>query len=180
MENWKSIRGFEGYYEVSDHGRIRRPSMSLGRYKTEKVLSPVRCKGNIGYLMVTLKAGCDKAKTLYIHSTVLDAFVCSRPKGMFACHNDGDIENNHASNLRWDTRSSNEMDKVKHETDNRGQNHGMSKLTNDQAKEIKTMLLDGVASAEVASKFCVSRRHILDIARGRRWGWLSIDFKGAA
>lgn len=45
---------------------------------------------------------------------VLEAFLGPRPKGMVACHIDGDIDNNSITNLRWDTQASNIRDTVLH------------------------------------------------------------------
>lgn len=51
-----------------------------------------------------------------IHRLVLAAFVGAPPEGLIGCHNDGNKLNNHVSNLRWDTYSSNMLDAVKHGT----------------------------------------------------------------
>lgn len=59
----------------------------------------------------------------YVHVAVLEAFVGPRPPKHDGCHNDGDNTNNHLSNLRWDTRSSNIRDAVKHRT------HAKTRLT---------------------------------------------------
>lgn len=47
---------------------------------------------------------------------VLAAFVGPCPDGMEGCHNDGDCTNDLLSNLRWDTRSANNLDAVRHHT----------------------------------------------------------------
>jgi HNH endonuclease len=54
----------------------------------------------------------------YIHAEVLMAFVGPRPEGLDACHNDGHPQNNHVTNLRWDTRLANNRDILKHGTHN--------------------------------------------------------------
>ena len=38
MENWKSVVGYEGYYEVSDLGNVR----SVARVKKGKTLKPIK------------------------------------------------------------------------------------------------------------------------------------------
>lgn len=44
---------------------------------------------------------------------MLEAFRGISSDGMHACHNDGDKLNNSLPNLRWDTPSENEQDKVR-------------------------------------------------------------------
>jgi len=55
----------------------------------------------------------DRAHKL-VHRLVLEAFAGPCPDGMEACHGDGDPTNNRRLNLRWDTRSSNQLDTVRH------------------------------------------------------------------
>ena len=66
----------------------------------------------------------------------LTTFINPCPDGMECCHNDGDHTNNWLSNLRWDTRSANQMDRVDHSTSNRGERCGAHKLTEDEVLEI--------------------------------------------
>lgn len=51
-----------------------------------------------------------------VHRLVLEAFVGPCPEGMEGCHGDGDPTNNSLGNLRWDTATSNQLDKVRHGT----------------------------------------------------------------
>ena len=75
-ERWVAIEGFEGLYEISDHGRARsldRPAKpGRGNYaKKGKILS--QSMGGGGYLAVTLyKDG--KKTTHKIHRLVAKAF----------------------------------------------------------------------------------------------------------
>lgn len=76
--------------------------------------------------------------------------------------------------LSWKTRSENEMDKVEHGTSNRGERHGMSKLTSEEVLEIRR--LEGLVSrADIARMFNVSARQVLDIHKRKNWGWLNDD-----
>ena len=114
MTEWRPVVGFEGLYEVSESGNVR----SLDRLDS---------RGNQikGKKLTQCLVGPRWAVTLYregkryhgpIHRLVLEAFVGPRPDGYDACHNDGDRDNNHISNLRWDTRSANTLDQVQHGT----------------------------------------------------------------
>lgn len=112
-EIWKDIQGFEGFYQVSNLGRVRslQRTTSHGRGLQSRIL-----KGDQrmeGHLQVVLYRD-GRRKTRYIHHLVLEAFVGTRPAGTECCHNDGQPSNNRVSNLRWDTRSNNLLDAYKH------------------------------------------------------------------
>lgn len=119
-ELWKSIVGYEEFYEVSDQGRIR----SLERNVPHKLYGQMQLKSQImrlnkngrGYVHVSLCRD-GNSKSFAVHRLVLQSFVSLRPYGCEACHNDGNIDNNQLFNLRWDTTSANELDKFQHGTD---------------------------------------------------------------
>lgn len=111
MEIWKSIPGYEGTYEVSNLGRIRSLDRidNLGRSKKGVILALVpQPNGRLGVNL--------RGKNHKVHVLVLTAFKGPRPRGMEGCHGDGNHTNNKLDNLRWDTRSSNTKDSVKHGT----------------------------------------------------------------
>lgn len=119
-ETWKPIPGYEGYYEVSDHGRVRSLDRVVNagprakrRKATGRILSPG--VDTCGYEKVQLSVD-GRAKLRSVHHLVLEAFVGPRPHGWDGCHNDGNSRNNHRGNLRWDTRSENHRDAVRHGT----------------------------------------------------------------
>ncbi|OCB56172.1 hypothetical protein A5722_14855 [Mycobacterium vulneris] len=120
MEVWRSVPGYVGLYEVSDRGRVR----SLGRVRTDRRGRTYRrnpklltlCPLKSGHPVVRLYGRGTGPRTLRVHALVLAAFVGPRPDGLEACHGDGDPSNNHVDNLRWDTRSANVLDSVKHGT----------------------------------------------------------------
>lgn len=115
-EVWKPVCGYEGKYEVSDHGQVR----SLDRLDTAG--RPVRGRimkastGSSGYKQVDL-SGTGGAATKHVHRLVLEAFVGACPDGMEACHGDGGAVDNRLANLRWDSRSENMIDRTRHGTD---------------------------------------------------------------
>jgi len=118
-ETWLPIPGFEGSYEVSDYGGVR----SLDRTIQRSDGLIVRLEGRMlaihihnGYPTIRLAHG-NRRLTFGVHRLVLLAFVGPSPDGMEACHNDGDRSNNVLSNLRWDSRSENNKDRIRHGTD---------------------------------------------------------------
>lgn len=117
--------GYEGQFEVSDHGRVRsldrRVPCAGGKTRMIRgqLLRPVVTDS--GHLVVTLP-GRPRRKTR-IHRLVLTAFVRPPQPGEEGCHDpDPDPTNNHLSNLRWDTRAENNRDTVRH-----GRHHWASK-----------------------------------------------------
>ncbi len=74
-----------------------------------------------GYPVVNLKTGIERGRAGYqvrrtIHTLVAAAFIGPRPDGMDTCHNNGDKTDNRLDNLRYDTKSANAFDTLKHGT----------------------------------------------------------------
>jgi len=100
MEIWKSIKGYEGLYEVSNLGRIK----SLERYISSKLNSKRKLKTNIltenidkrGYKLVVLCNDSNR-KTLRIHKLVAITFLDHIPCGH-------DLIVNHKNCIKTDNR----------------------------------------------------------------------------
>lgn len=124
-EFWVPVLEYEGLYEVSNLGRVRSLSRTVVsirgtiRNVTGRVLaSPCN---NAGYPQVVLYR-FGRRKQFGVHVLVAIAFHGERPEGMFACHNDGNSNNNIPENIRWDTPSGNQLDRILH-----GTNHEINK-----------------------------------------------------
>lgn len=122
-ERWRNVIGYEGLYKVSDWGRVR----SLDRVVSDPRGGTRKLKGQILLGRPAMKNGAILALTVRlfrggkglnraIHRIVLEAFVGPCPMDMEGCHNDGDPTNNAVSNLRYDSKENNELDKRKHGT----------------------------------------------------------------
>lgn len=97
MEEWKTIEGYDGRYEVSSHGRIRSVSMFLGNHIYHgKVLSPTIATN--GYLKVNLILR-GKKKTCLVHRLVAKAFIENRKNLPQVNHKDEIKTNNNVDNL---------------------------------------------------------------------------------
>ena len=167
-ETWKPVVGWEGFYEVSDAGRVRRV-VEIPKYRRGKILSPVI--GPKGYLQVTLSNG--HLGNFKIHCLVLEAFVGPRPKGAVTRHLDGDPGNSRLANLTWGTRSENEQDKVLHGTSSRGTGNWAAKLNSRHVLKICKMIDHGANLRDIATSFGVHPSTIADIKHGRTWDWLT-------
>lgn len=165
VEDWKPINGFDGRYEVSSLGRVRSTAYpdTLGRVVRGKVLRNAQRLG--GYFRVELQRdGLTLRRT--IHLLVLQAFIGPPPEGMEGCHNDGNTSNNRLDNLRWDTHSANNLDKIQHGTIARGERNGRAKLTTAQIDEIRTSPEGPIM---LARRLGVNRSVIHKIRRGEIW-----------
>ena len=124
MESWRSIRDYDGLYEVSDLGRVRSldrvvvSSAGWSTFKKGTVLKPI--DNGHGYKHISLwKHGSVRRE--YIHRLVAIAFLGDPPSPEYqVAHGDGVRGNNALVNLRWATPEENASDRVLHGTDRTG------------------------------------------------------------
>lgn len=169
METWKDVVGYEGFYQVSDLGRVR----SLVRLLPAAFEAGIRKEKQIlafgsnrqGRLQVTL---CMHGKTrrFQVHTLVLTAFVGPCPEGMECLHDDNDYTNNKPGNLKWGTHLENMRDKRRHGTQNEGSNHGQAKLTEDQVRAIRA---DTRVMRTIAKDYGVSQVAVVFIKNRKTW-----------
>lgn len=98
-EVWKDIAGFEGFYEVSNHGNVRRADT-----KVQKKTSLNR----YGYPQVNLYKN-NKSHLKRVHRLVTIAFVDNPNPNKYDCvnHKDENPCNNYFENLEWCDRKYN-------------------------------------------------------------------------
>lgn len=105
-EIWLPLVGAEGYYEVSNMGRVKRVRAHHGMYAGAIIKPGPTLKG---YLQVGLSVA-NKHHTVKLHSVVACAFLGPRPDGLVVNHKDGDKNNNSVGNLEYVTH----QDNIKH------------------------------------------------------------------
>lgn len=108
--NWRPIQRFEGLYEVSDQGTVRRLPGTCRRCdgKILPILGSTLVPGRneCGYWHVSLSVA-SRRTTKKVHRLVAEAFLRTPLPGEEINHRDGDKSNNQVNNLEWVTKSEN-------------------------------------------------------------------------
>ena len=118
-EIFKDILGYEGLYQVSNLGNVKRLASYRGKGKgylvDEHLIKP--SINSRGYQHIGLcKNG--KVKTFNIHRLVATAFIDNPDGKPEVDHIDRNKTNNCVNNLRWATRSENNYNRVFKEKNN--------------------------------------------------------------
>lgn len=170
MENWKPITGYEGIYEVSDLGRVKRIKPEYNTY-VGKILA-----GGLdsdGYRVVLLyKNG--KRRMFKEHRLVAAAFIPNPDKLPQVNHKNAIKTDNKAENLEWCSCQDNISHAVNKGLWNpaKGSKHPASKLTEEDVVDIRVRLSVGQSCQRISVLFGVSPATIQDILSKRTWKWL--------
>jgi hypothetical protein len=146
---WKDIPGYEGWYQASRCGKIRRLRTiynGQGKLPAPNVreLSPLWYRK--GYYKVHLGScgGTRPMSRQYIHRVIYRTFHGEIPEGMTVNHIDGSHDNNHADNLELATHAeqhhhARELGIIRNKT-NAG--HKRPTLTEDDVLTIRATLTE--------------------------------------
>ena len=104
-EIWKDVKDYEGLYQVSNLGRVKRlewKRFSLGKWQTikEKVLK--QTIGTTGYWHISLNKN-GSHNTYKVHRLVARAFIPNPDNLPCINHKDNNPLNNKVENLEWCT-----------------------------------------------------------------------------
>lgn len=168
-ETWLPVPGYEGLYEVSSYGQVRRSNgsrMAPAGY----ILKPrITHDGYVRY-------GLSKNRRYWhvkSHRLVALAFLGPPPfPKAHVAHFDGDRMNNHVLNLRWASQLENEADKKRHGRVRGappGEKHPQARLTIDLVKEMRQDAVSGTAIKTIAKKFGVATLTAYDAIVGKTW-----------
>ncbi len=167
-EMWLPAPEFEGYYEVSNTGHVRR---TLNPRKTRLgYLSPVITA--IGYERVGLHGqGEDATKLInvFVHRLVAKAFVPNPGNKPETNHKNGIKTDNRAENLEWCTRSENELHAYASGLAKRGSGHGNAKIDENDVKTIRKLRKEGVSLPQLSAKFSLSQSALSSICHYKVW-----------
>jgi len=159
-EIWKPVLEWEGFYEVSNLGRVRSLSnwVKAGRGNMKRAGRILSNFNRQGRLFVNLNYGGYRT-TVTVHRLVLESFVGLRPEGLECKHLNGNAANNHISNLVWGTKLENEADKVA---------HGTASRPPLNIEEINDIRASPKKQQELADQYGVSQSLISRIKSGER------------
>jgi hypothetical protein len=168
MEQWRPATGFEGWYEVSSMGRVRRSRPGKATY-VGKILKLHTRKS--GHQTVSLRS-CGRDRQTEIHRLVAAAFIGACPSGKEVNHIDGKPAHNVPENLEYVTRSEN----VKHAyrtgllKARRGEAVNGSKLI---AHDIRLIRNSPLGTTALAMHYGVATITIKHIRARRTWKHIS-------
>lgn len=160
IEEWRPVQEFNGVFEVSNLGKVRR----LWRLGPKPIKQSI---GTKGYLKVCLSYD-NKNYNRDIHRLVALAFVPNTNNKPQVNHIDGDKRNNIYTNLEWCTAAEN----MRHASDIglRPKDHGcVTKLDKAKADIIRSQYNNGCYRIDLAKNFCVSISTINKILRNELW-----------
>jgi len=175
IEVWRAVPGWEGFYEVSDQGRVRSLDRTIIVRNCVGDLRPRRFRGRImsirpgknGYLMAQFSAP-NRHEYRNVHALVAEVFLGPPPEGQEVRHKDGVRANCTLSNLHYGTRQENALDRFAHGTIRRpfGEAAASAKLTNNAVRAIRA---SGATQRALGLQYGVSHSTIGLVVNRRSW-----------
>lgn len=177
MIDWRPVPGFEGQYEVSACGRVRRCARTLvrangRRYRVAELeLAQVSAGHARCYRGVGMKVAPKTNRVKLVHRLVAQAFIPNPERLPEVNHKNLDKCDNRVENLEWTTKVGNQAHAAK-----RGRFHGLTnpnarfKLQPCDVESIREDLRIGVRTYdEIGARHGVSGSMVGHIKRGTSW-----------
>lgn len=169
-EEWRSVIGWEGFYEVSSLGAVRSLDRIVKMANRWGTVTARRSQGRtlakaedtFGYPQVVL-SGEGRREYHRVHVLVCTAFNGPAPEGFEVAHADGDGTNNRVSNLRWASRRDNLEDRRRHGTLPLGDGHQSTKVSDATVAAIRAER--GLTQSVMAKKYGISQTQVGRIIR---------------
>jgi hypothetical protein len=167
-EQWRAVE--DGYYEVSDRGRVRRAVAAQGT-SPGRVLSNKGVNGFYPSIAIHKDGACCGRRR--IHDLVALAFIGPKEPGMEVNHKNGDKTDNTLENLEYVTRKENAVhayaNGLTRLPDSRGSRNPNARLSEKDIPAIRRRVANGETYASVAQDYGVSADSVGSIVR--RAGW---------
>jgi len=170
MEKWIDIKGYEGYYKISNYGNVK----SLDRSYIDTINRSIFKKGRgqkkyirKNYYAVWLNKN-NQSIPFSIHRLVASHFIPNIENKPSVNHINGNKFNNNDWNLEWCTAKENTNHAISKGliVFSGGENSRGSKL---KENEVYFILKSDLTQQKLADKFNVSRSNISAIKRGKSW-----------
>ena len=163
-EVWKDVKDFEGLYQVSNIGNVKR--LVSKRVFAERLIGS--SIDRYGYVKRVL---CKNGKMFHFteHRLVGMAFVENPQNKATINHINGIKTDNKVENLEWNTQLENKQNAVNSGLTNlKGTNHPKCKLSEEQVLEIREIGFSQTRTS-LSKKYGVCRNSILGIIMGKSW-----------
>jgi hypothetical protein len=168
-EEWLPIGGFTGYYEISNHGRIK-------RIKT--------CKGtNAGKILKCTAAGAYSGASLSkhneqtmvrVHRLVAKMFLPTPARGRQVNHIDGNKRNAGVWNLEWVTSAENNLHSCRVLGNGIGVKNAAAKMKEGEVRSVFAMRRRKRTFRQIADALGISPANACMIANRKTWKHLKI------
>lgn len=186
MEQWMDIKGYEGFYQVSTLGNIKRLDIEMtqkgnGGSEFTYMRKGGLIKGSVGkkgYRLIVLNTQTNRG-TYTIHRLVAQHFIPNPDDLPQVNHIDGNKLNNTVTNLEWVTNQQNRDHAMKNGLHRVtfGEERENAILDDDKVRDIKLNFEKGRGkknSNYFAKKYGVHKQTILNIMNGKKWKHIQV------
>ena len=173
-EDWKDVIGFDGLYQISNHGQLR----ILPRFRNGRIYKGRFSWGSLdsyGYLRTTLTDENHIRHNFKMHQLTGLHFVDNPNNYTVINHDDGIKTNNYCKNLKWSTLADNNVHA--HTVLGkclRGEKNGRAKLTEQQVRMIKRMSTGPDSDKTFSVQYNTRQENIQAIRLGWTWKHITV------
>lgn len=174
-ELWRQICGFEGTYEISNTGRMRRVAPGNGT-RPGRINKPATDRD--GYQKYTLSRD-SKSHFRFAHRLMYEAFVGPIPNGIQINHKNGAKSDNRLDNLELMTPAENTrhgfrvLGRKAVLNPQKGTANGRAKINEKTVQEIFQLRSLGWSQQRIADLFGINQTNVSGILRGVFWKHVS-------
>ena len=174
-ELWKDIKGYEGYYQISNLGRVKSLNRTIIRrdnkiyHQKEQIITP--CINHKGYYCCILRKEF-KGYPKRVHRLVAENFLDNPNNLLQVNHIDGNKQNNNVNNLEWISNYDNMQHSIKMGL--RDVIKITNKLRETNRREILQYDLDGNfikqynSIKEAETELHIPNQNIVKVCQGKR------------